>query len=140
VKTVVDASVVAKWYFPESGRIAAEVLLEEQMEGRRQLLAPDLLESEFANLLWKKVRRGECGEDIAAEVLALWETDRPRLVGAPSLSHRALDLAFRLDHPVYDCLYLATAIEHGASLATADSRLARAARGVLADVLVIAGS
>jgi predicted nucleic acid-binding protein len=139
VKTVVDASVVAKWYFPEPGRMAAEALLEECIEGRCELLAPDLLESEFANLLWKKVRREECGEDMATEVLALWETDRPRLVDAPSLIHRALDLAFRLAHPVYDCLYLATAIEHGASLATADRRLARAARGVLADVLLIAG-
>jgi predicted nucleic acid-binding protein len=137
LKTVVDASVAAKWYFPESGQAAAAVLLEEHIEGRRELLAPDLLESEFANLLWKKVRREECSEEIAAEVLGLWETDRPRLVSARFLVHRALELAFRLEHPVYDCLYLATAIECEAVLATADTRLARAASGIVSDLLVV---
>jgi predicted nucleic acid-binding protein len=112
-------------------------ILEEAIEGRRALLAPDLLESEFANLLWKKVRRGECSEEIAAEVLALWETDRPGLIVSQLLVHRALELAFRLDHPVYDCLYLAAAIEYAAAFATADTRLARAARGVVADIVIV---
>ena len=139
MKTVVDASVAAKWYFPEAGSASADRLLAECIEGRRELIAPDLLESEFANLLWKKVRRGECSDAIAAEILSLWETDRPTLIPAPLLTSRALDLALRLEHPVYDCLYIAAAIEYEAPLATADARLARLSRGVVVEVLVTSG-
>jgi len=58
----------------------------------------------------------------------------PRLVEAVPLVPRAFDLALRLDETVYDCLYLAAAIESEAALVTADARLARAARGVVAEV------
>ena len=38
---------------------------------------------------------------------------------------RAMDLARRLDHPVYDCVYLALAEREHAALVTADQRLLR---------------
>jgi predicted nucleic acid-binding protein len=137
LRTVVDASVAAKWYFPEVGQALAASLLADQNDGRRELIAPDLIELELANVLWKKVRLRECSEENAYEVLALWDSDRPRLVGSRWLVGRALELGLRLDHPVYDCLYVAAAIEYGAALATADRRLERAARTVLGEVLHI---
>jgi predicted nucleic acid-binding protein len=51
---------------------------------------------------------------------------------------RALELSLRLDESVYDCLYVAAAIESEAALVTADARLARAARGVVAEVELLA--
>ena len=134
--TVVDASVAAKWYFPESGHPAAAALLADGIEGRRRLIAPDLLECEFANILWKKVQRDECSAENAHEIRALWETDRPQLVRSDLLTARALDLALRLRHPVYDCLYIAAAIEYSAVLASADARLERVARGLVGETLV----
>ena len=137
MRTVVDASVVAKWYFPESGQPSAEALLQESIAMRQELIAPDLLESEFANILWKKVRREECSDRTAFEILTLWETDRPSLVSSRLLVGRALDLALRFDHPVYDCLYVATAIEYESPLATADRRLQRLARSLVTEVIPI---
>jgi predicted nucleic acid-binding protein len=137
VNTVVDTSVAAKWYFPEPGQSMAEELLWEGVEARRVLIAPDLLEAEFTNLLWKKVRIGECDEALAFEILALWEGDRPVLISASLLSGRALELACRLDHPAFDCLYLAAAIEYEAVLATADRRLQRIARPLVPEVLLV---
>jgi predicted nucleic acid-binding protein len=137
VRTVVDASVAAKWYFPESGQASAASLLADQNDGRRELIAPDLIELELANVLWKKVRLRECSEENAHEVLALWDSDRPRLVASRWLVERALELGLRLDHPIYDCLYVAAAIEYGAALATADRQLERVARTVLGEVLRI---
>jgi predicted nucleic acid-binding protein len=47
-----------------------------------------------------------------------------RLVPTAPLRARALDLALRRDHPVYDCLYVALAQREGLPLLTADRRLA----------------
>jgi predicted nucleic acid-binding protein len=44
-----------------------------------------------------------------------------------ALLRPAARLAVELGHPVYDCVYLALAASHSASLATADERLRRAA-------------
>jgi predicted nucleic acid-binding protein len=124
----VDGSVAGKWYFAESGHEAADRILEGGISGERELLAPDLIVPEFVNLLCRRVRRRECSRAAAAEILALWNLDCPRLWASSDLAAQAFGLANDLDQPVYDCLYLALAIELGASLATADRQLARAAR------------
>lgn len=41
------------------------------------------------------------------------------------LQTQALRLGGVLDHPIYDCLYLALALDRGAALATADRRFIR---------------
>jgi predicted nucleic acid-binding protein len=133
----VDGSVAAKWYFAEPGHEAADRILAAGIAGERELLAPDLIVPEFANVLWKRVRRHECSRPAAAEILVLWEVDCPRLVASSELAARAFGLANELDQSVYDCLYLALAIDMDASLATADRRLARAARSYLERVELI---
>jgi predicted nucleic acid-binding protein len=137
MRTVVDGSVAAKWYFAERGHEAADRILAAGIAGERELLAPDLIVPEFVNVLWKRVRRHECSRAAAAEILALWDVDRPQLVASSDLAGQAFGLANELDQPVYDCLYLALAIELDASLATADRQLARAARSRLERVELI---
>jgi predicted nucleic acid-binding protein len=137
VRTVVDASVAAKWYFAEVGHASADRVLAERMRGERELFAPDLLVAEFANVLWKRVRRGECTRDAARQILGFFDVDRPELVPSAHLLHRAFDLATELAQPVYDCLYLALAQGIEASLATSDRRLARAARSLALPVELI---
>ena len=109
-------------------------MLAEGTDGIRELLAPDLIVAEFANVLWKKVEREECSGVQAEDILEAFLIDAPRLVESVPLAPRALELALRLGEVVYDCLYLAAAIEGEASLVTADARLARCARGVLSEV------
>jgi predicted nucleic acid-binding protein len=132
VNDVVDASVAVKWYFPEPGCQQAAALLDARLE--RELLAPDLIALELTNVLRKKVRLAHCQRGRAFEILALWESDRPEYVSSLELTTRALELSLLLDHPVYDCIYIAAAIEHEARLVTADARLALAARAVIAEV------
>jgi predicted nucleic acid-binding protein len=57
---VIDASIAVKWVVEEPGTASALSLLNQ---GR--LLAPELLVAECANILWKKVRRGELSKDEA---------------------------------------------------------------------------
>lgn len=137
MRNVVDASVALKWYFPESGAVEATRLLDRAIEGQAELLAPDLIWPEFANALWRKIRQSECTLEQALAILELFEQDAPDLIASGPLAARAVELAQRLGETAYDCLYLAAAIEEGASLATADARLARCARSVIADVELI---
>jgi predicted nucleic acid-binding protein len=134
VRTVIDASVAAKWYFAEPGHETADRILAARIAGERDLLAPDLIVPEFANVLWKHVRRQDCSHDAAKAILALWEVDRPSLVASAHLAGQAVQLATDLDQSVYDCFYLALALAIEAPLATADRDLARAARSVSAQV------
>jgi predicted nucleic acid-binding protein len=130
---VVDASVAIKWVVAEPGTKEALALL-----GSR-LFAPALLQAECANILWKKVRRGELSAaeaGLAARLLANFGIEF--LSPDPEMA-RVLELAMALDHPAYDCVYLAAAEKLGASLVTADERLVRAVRSAAASSPVLKG-
>ena len=118
-RLVIDASVAVKWVVPEPDSKHAECLLEHG------LVAPDLLFAECANVLWKKVRRGELtkGEaDVAAQTL---EQADLTIVSARAYVIRATAIAVELDHPAYDGIYLAVAEALQLRLVTADDRLIR---------------
>lgn len=120
---VVDASVAVQWFAREPGSETSATLLE----GSRPLLAPDLLPVEVAGALWKKSRTGElAGAEVPAAITRLLDA---HIVFASTLELllRATRLAVQTGHPIYDCVYLALAVEHGAVLATADTRLGRTA-------------
>ena len=121
---IVDASVAVKWLVEEPDHLAARNLLDRN----EQLQAPDFVFIEAANVLWKKVFRRELAAEQAAESI----DSLPRLfeVIVPSslVLRRALQMAIEINHPVYDCLYLACAEHVNADLVTTDSRLAARAR------------
>jgi predicted nucleic acid-binding protein len=121
---VVDASVAAKWFIEETGRAQAMRLL-----GVADRQAPDLLIAEVANVVWKKVVRGQVSEAQARFACASIAYCFDVLHSSDSLIERAIAMAVTLQHPIYDCLYLACAERAGARLATADRRLIAAVRG-----------
>jgi predicted nucleic acid-binding protein len=117
---VIDASVAVKWFVAEDGAEEAAALLE----GHR-LAAPDLLVVECANILWKKARRSELSAELAMLAGRALERLEIELVPMRQLIARSLELALELDHPAYDCVYLALAVMHGLSFVTADEKLVR---------------
>lgn len=120
---VIDASVALKWVLDEDGSAAAAALLD----GRR-LYAPPLLLIEAANALWVACRRGVISAEDAEDALH-------QIAAAPfrnwlpqsNLPADAFRLARLLDHPVYDCNYLALAMAIGVPVVTADCRFVQAA-------------
>jgi predicted nucleic acid-binding protein len=121
VTIVIDASVALKWVLDEPGAVAADALLSED------LIAPGLWLVEAANALWRRVRRHEITADQAKSSLTELHNAPVATVASDIDLDAALRLAIALDHPVYDCLYLAMAVREGAHMITADRRLHAAA-------------
>ena len=106
-------------------------LFQEAVLNADLVLAPELMLTEVANTLWRLHRAGQLPTDglqqrlsRATELVDVIEPDR-------HLQVEALALACHLDHPVYDCLYLALARREAAALLTADQRLQQLAARVL---------
>ncbi|WP_052075513.1 type II toxin-antitoxin system VapC family toxin [Sphingomonas taxi] len=113
---IVDTSVAVEWAVAEEGADLAASFLGGDV------VAPDLLRSELANALWKKVRRNEIDALQAVAGFAAIE-DALTFLATDRLAARALDIALAIAHPVYDCLYLALAESTGMRILTADRKL-----------------
>jgi predicted nucleic acid-binding protein len=115
---VLDASVAIKWFKQESGSDAAErlVLLNT-------LVAPDLLLAEVGNASRRAVRLGLMTEAQMLDTLHALQRYVSDFGAIGPLIPRALAIARDLDHPIYDCIYIALAEREGAPLVTADRRL-----------------
>ncbi|MFM7087731.1 MAG: type II toxin-antitoxin system VapC family toxin [Cyanobium sp.] len=102
-----------------------------RLRGAALVLAPELMLTEVANTLWK-LRRSEQLPGLDPQQLLL---DARELVDRVEpdrhLQAEALALACHLNHPVYDCLYLALARREAATLVSADQWLLRLAEQVL---------
>jgi predicted nucleic acid-binding protein len=115
---VVDASVAVKWFLPEIHHTHARRLLT----GGHTLLVPDLLFPEVGNILWKRVRATDI---TATEADTILQTlGGLPLVVSPSwpLVTVALTIACQAGRTVYDCLYLALAIQEKTVMVTADEK------------------
>lgn len=122
---VVDASVVAAAFFQEEHARAAGTLLASGAD----LFAPDLICAEVANVIWKRSGRGEIAPEEANELLDDFLRLPLQLTPSRPLVEAALPLALATGRTVYDCLYLALAIQTKSVLVTADRRLVNALAG-----------
>ena len=124
MKLLVDASIVVKWFFAEPHSPEARELLAPRIV----LHAPDFILTEVANVIWKKARRKEIplAQPYIEELANI--PDAVVLQPSTELVMKATALAVGIDHPVYDCLYLACAEAEAAPLVTADERLAQRAK------------
>lgn len=125
---VPDASVAVKWFIREE--LADEArLLRAAFRGR--LVAPILLLHECANAGWLNIGKGS----VSSERADLMVASLPEIVALvppdAELARRALFIAEELNHPAYDCFYLAFAEREGLWLVTADARLLGKVKGAL---------
>jgi len=116
---VVDASVAVKWVVSEAFSEQASHLLD----GTLTLIAPELLFAEAGNALWAMCRRGDITKVDFAEAVELLKAAPVAVpVSMRRLAASAARLAVDLDHPVYDCFYLALAVQEQSPVVTADRR------------------
>jgi len=122
---VVDASVAVKWLLREDHRPIALLLQDRYVSGEVVLLAPLLLLLEVGNVLAKRVRRGELQPAVAQSCFAELLADAPVLVESGEIAESAFRLALAHQQPIYDCLYLALALDRRCDLITADEKFYR---------------
>ena len=116
---IVDASVAIKWFVKETLHDEALVLLQHS----DRLQAPEFIVLELTNVVWKKRLRREITKGQAQTIVSAIP-NYVSIVYPIVLDHeRALELAVFLEHPAYDCLYLACAERVGGTVVTADRAL-----------------
>jgi predicted nucleic acid-binding protein len=126
---VLDASVALKWATPS----AEEPLTDESVQllkryrgGEIGFIVPDVFWAELGNVLWKGVRRGRWNHSDAQNAATDMAARDFATVSSLALLSEALRIAFAYDRAVYDCLYVALAVQAKTELVTADERLANA--------------
>jgi len=124
---VLDASVVVR-IIEGSPQTAAfqQAVLDAEL-----VLAPELMLTEVSNALWRLQRAGQLQVEGLQQCLSRGAALVDHIEPDRHLQVEALALACHLDHPVYDCLYLALARREAAVLLTADQKLMALATQVL---------
>ena len=126
---VIDASVAVKWFIPDA-TIETEVdralqLLASAQRDEARFLQPPHWVSEVAAILVRLAPKTVGSSVEALMALAFVKT-------ANDVGHyqRAISLAMKLDHHLFDTLYHAIALEEKATLITADRKYYDKARRI----------
>ncbi len=120
-RLVIDANIAAKWYLPEADSEVAEKLFADGVEFH----APRFLATEFANIYWKHSVAGRTSMEswrVASQQMKksipFWHSD-------VQLHQQALQLAIAHTHPIFNCIYLALAIQIDGAVVTADKQFCK---------------
>jgi predicted nucleic acid-binding protein len=120
---IIDANVATYWCVQTPSTTAAKVILS-----RPDLRAPALIRIETTHALLKYLRGGLITHDQFRDGIQGIQDAIVEFADDGHLLGVGTDLALANSHPIYDCLYLALALERREPLATADRRMAALAQ------------
>ncbi|MBY0528504.1 MAG: type II toxin-antitoxin system VapC family toxin [Gemmataceae bacterium] len=126
---LVDSSVVAKWFLPETDTPKAEqLLIDVTLKGNR-LVVLDLALVEVANAIWKQHHRGlASAADSRQQLQKLESLTNLYVEPAQRLLQPALEIGLKYDRAIYDALFVALADDLKISSVTADEPLHNAVK------------
>ena len=123
---VIDTSALVKFVITEEHSDLVRQIISVHEASEIQLISPNFLLVECANVLWKNaLRTGDPIEDVIAALNNLRGINI-RLVPQEDLLEDALRLALGVDITVYDALYCALAQRENAEIITEDRSLRNA--------------
>lgn len=122
-KTVIDASIVVKWFTKEQGHTQAKALRDSHIQHEIELTAPDLLLFELANAL--SYNKNLTPEDVKQAIKTINMIQVTLVPPTETLINRAIDVAEKHGITIYDASYLALAEILEINLITADEKLAQ---------------
>jgi predicted nucleic acid-binding protein len=126
---ILDASVAIKWAMPMAREPLTDEslrLLKRYVDSEIEFIVPDIFWAEVGNVLWKCTRQRRWRQDRAEAVATDMRSRDFPTVSSLVLLPEALRIAFAYDRSLYDCLYVALAVQSRTTLITADERLANA--------------
>lgn len=132
---VIDASVMVKLLVDEPLTEAAR----QAVATRDDCIAPDLIHVEIASALAKKVRLFGLPVAEAMAGLESYGEFIAQIVDSQAYFRDAMSLSIAIDHSLFDCLYLALAIDRRCPLLTADVKFAdrATAAGLAASIMTL---
>jgi predicted nucleic acid-binding protein len=126
---VLDASVALKWAIPSAQETLTSEslqLLQRYVAGEINFIVPDVFWVEIGNVMWKGVRQRRWPQTAAENAASAIRERDFFTVSSLVLLPEALRIAFVHNRSVYDCLYIALAIQFKIEMVTSDERLANA--------------
>jgi predicted nucleic acid-binding protein len=135
---VVDSSVAVKWFVVEPHSDDARKVLDGYKAGDLNLLAPDLINSEIGNIVWKKHRLQGLSASDAQEIIDTFQTISFTFIPTAILLDEAYRLAVVHQRTVYDMMYVALSIRERCRFVTADDRLVNAIATTYSNVIGVA--
>ena len=134
---LLDASVAAKLVIAEDGSAAAT----ELVESAARVTAPSIIRIEVSGAIVRRFRQGKFDQEDARDASARWlnllSGTFDTLIPFEEIHADAMDLAFKLRHPLMDCFYLAAAMMMNCPFITADQALFDRGRAVHADITLL---
>ncbi len=108
---------------------------QESLEQASKVLTSDLYKAEVTNVLWKYVKAKLLTKDIALQRLQYCLDLVDEYIDITENNQESLIESIRIDHSVYDVLYLTIARRNGAVLITQDKKLKDIAKEQGIDIL-----
>ncbi len=123
MSVVCDASVLFKLLVDEADSGRAKALVASA-----DVIVPELVYAEIGNAMWAYMRRTGIALGEAEGLLEVLGRAPLNVRPVRPYLKRALGIASTLNHPVYDCVYLALGESFDAPVVTADLRFLSAVR------------
>ena len=135
---VIDSSVAVKWFVAEPHSTEARRILDDYQKGTTSFLAPDLINAEFGNVIWKKqIFQGLDAAD-AQDIINKFRALQFTLTSTTSLLDEAYKIAVKHRRTVYDSLYLALSLRKGCQYVTADEKFVNAVSALFPNLIWLA--
>lgn len=136
-QVVIDSSVIMKWFVVEDHTAEALQIRVRYNADELLLLAPDVINAEVGNIVWKKHNRGELPTSDAQAIIADFLIVELELTPTSGLLNEAYQLAIAYKRTVYDSMYLALAGREQCPFVTADEKLFNAVSGAIPGVILL---
>jgi predicted nucleic acid-binding protein len=123
---VVDSSVAVKWFVVEPYTAEAQRILDDYQNGMVSFLAPDLINAEFGNIIWKKHLFQGLDAGDAQNIIDAFRALQFTITPTATLLEEAYKIAVAHRRTVYDSLYLALSLRENCQFVTADEKFVNA--------------
>jgi predicted nucleic acid-binding protein len=119
--SILDASVVLKWFIPEKDFEKADIIRTEYLQGIRSIIVPDLLLYEISNSL--RYHPEFTSQEIKDVLKTLLDMEIEIITPTLALMEKAIDISKEQNITCYDATYLALADDLQEEFITADEKL-----------------